>query len=107
MSLSNEAKEALTNHYDELAEELYIFYRSLKLNGFDAGQSMDIMLALINNPASSMSKREAMEKNRRLIRDRLERLKRDQFQEEEMKKIVDAQHPKPDFTNHDGSHDYD
>lgn len=89
MSLSNEAKEALTKHYEELAEEFWICYRSLKLQGFDAAQSMDIMLALMSNPTSSATKREAIEKNRTLIRERLER------------------HPKPDFTNHDGSHDYD
>ena len=107
MILSNEAKEAFTKHYEELAEELWICYRSLKLQGFDAGQSMDIMLALMSNPVSSTTKREAIDKNRRLIRERLERLKQDQFQEQEMTKIVNAQHPKPDFTNHDGSHDYD
>ena len=107
MSLSNEAKEALAKHYEELAEEFWICYRSLKLQGFDAAQSMDIILALMSNPTSSMSKREAIDKNRRLIQGRLERLKRDQFQEQEMAKLVNAQHPKPDFTNHDGSHDYD
>ena len=105
MSLSKDAKDALTKHYEELAEEFYICYRSLKLQGFDANQSMNIMLALMTNPVSSTPKREAIDKNRRLIRERLERLKQDQFKEEEMTKIVDAQHPKPDFTNHDGSHD--
>lgn len=107
MNLTKEAKEALDKHYDELAEELYIFYRALKLNGFDAAQSMELMIAIINNPVSSISKREAMDKNRRLIKERLERLNAQKFQEEEMAKLVNAQHPKPDFTNHDGSHDYD
>lgn len=98
MILSKEAFEALTKHYSELAEEFDIFYRALKRSGFSNDQSMDILLTLMSNPVSSTTKREAMDKNRRLIRERLERLKQDQFQEQEMTKIVNAQHPKPDFT---------
>lgn len=77
MSLTNEAREALTNHYNELAEELHIFHRELRNNGFDRDESMDIILTILANPATNRTKREAISKNRELIRERLERLKKE------------------------------
>ena len=77
MSLSNEAREALNDHYSDLAEELHIFHRELRNNGFDRDEAMDILLTILANPATNRTKREAISKNRELIRERLERLKKE------------------------------
>ena len=99
MILSKEHRDSLTNHYDELAEELEIFYTALKCNGFNEDQAIEILLAIVTHPTESrLSKRQAIQRNQ----ERIARLK-DLIKREDVAKVP----TKPDFTDHDGSHDYD
>lgn len=82
MSLGNERREVLTEHYDYLAEELYILYQSLVKTGFEKDQAFDIMLNIYLAP-THMSKQEVMERSQKLIKERLERIKRYQEEKED------------------------
>ena len=47
--MTEEKKNVIKTHYDELAEELSILYQSLCGNGFTNEQAIDILLSIVSD----------------------------------------------------------
>lgn len=63
MPMSKERREALTKQYNELAEELSIFYNALIREHFDGEAAIELIKAIISQPTKLQAHKEYMDKN--------------------------------------------
>lgn len=67
MSLPKDVKKDFDEFYENLSEELHVFYVNLKVQGFSSDDAIKIMTAILNRPERLINnKRRAIERNEML-----------------------------------------
>ena len=84
MALTDEEKQYNTEVYGNLAEELHIAYREMRLAGFSCAESMNIIIAIISQPVkidNYKAQTKIRRKNLDLLKERLKQVEKEKENE--------------------------
>lgn len=84
MNLPKERRKALSDAYCDLSEELHIFFRALRNEGFTSEDAMRILCAIVGRPDNFLGEyeyRRTKRENIDVLREHLKRQKEDKEKE--------------------------